>query len=249
MSKNRDYYNSITKIRTAFAGKKPKVAQSYYKIAIANMDDKEDQDKLTREYERLLEDYYNDMEKLDKKYDDLLHPYRMKLGMTESNTLTNEYVKKAHAALKDNKKAVASSYLKLALAAEEEDTAAGTDNLLPEEELGGSQFINLTPHAINVKTKTGKTEIFEPSGKVARVDSNLQTVDQVDVGDDNIIIYERTYGSIIDLPNPQPNTYYIVSAKVLDATKRKDVLAPATDSAERNDKGHIISVPGFVRPQ
>jgi len=47
---------------------------------------------------------------------------------------------------------------------------------------------------------------------------------------------------------------FIVSGKVLDANKmssnpRVNIVAPATGhpDAIRNDKGHIVSVPGFVR--
>jgi len=58
------------------------------------------------------------------------------------------------------------------------------------------------------------------------------------------------FGDIVDLPAPQNDTVYVVSAIVLSAAKeqgRTDVVAPDTSNAVRNDAGHIVSVPGFVK--
>ena len=58
----------------------------------------------------------------------------------------------------------------------------------------------------------------------------------------------QSFGDVTGLPEPVKDTIYIVSAMVLSALNgsRADVVAPQSDKAERNDKGHIISVPGFV---
>ena len=61
---------------------------------------------------------------------------------------------------------------------------------------------------------------------------------------------KQTFGDIVDLPAPQDDTIYIVSALVLSAAKaagRTDCVAPDTANAVRDDNGHIVSVPGFVR--
>lgn len=104
------------------------------------------------------------------------------------------------------------------------------------------KIINLTPHAVVITD--GPT--FQPSGKVARV-----SVQQVDAGDLNgIPVKKQTFGDIVDLPAPAPDTVYIVSAIVLSAAKdaaRTDCVAPDTANAVRDDNGHIVSVPGFVR--
>ena len=104
------------------------------------------------------------------------------------------------------------------------------------------KIINLTPHPIVITD--GPT--FPPSGKVARV-----SVQQVDDGDINgVPVKKQTFGDIVDLPAPAPDTVYIVSALVLSAAKaagRTDCVAPNTAQAVRNDAGHIVSVPGFVR--
>lgn len=103
-------------------------------------------------------------------------------------------------------------------------------------------IINLTPHDIVITN--GPT--FPPSGTVARV-----TVQQADAGNFNgIPVKTQIYGDIVGLPEPQKDTIFIVSAMVLNAAKaagRDDVVAPDTANAVRNDDGHIVSVPGFIK--
>lgn len=105
-----------------------------------------------------------------------------------------------------------------------------------------TKIINCTPHAITITD--GPT--FEPSGQVARV-----TTQQTDAGNiAGIPVKIQTFGDIIDLPDPQDDTVYIVSNIVMAAAKeagRTDVVAPDTASAVRDDNGHIVSVPGFVK--
>lgn len=105
-----------------------------------------------------------------------------------------------------------------------------------------TKIINLTPHDITITN--GPT--FPPSGTVARV-----SVQQVNVGDINgIPVKAQTFGDIVDLPEPQADTVFIVSAMVLNAAKeagRNDCVAPDTSNAVRDSEGRIISVPGFVR--
>lgn len=105
-----------------------------------------------------------------------------------------------------------------------------------------TKIINLTPHDIVITN--GPT--FQPSGTVARV-----SVQQVDAGTiAGIPVKTQTFGDIVDLPDPADDTIYIVSALVLSAAKtagRADCVAPDTANAVRDDNGHIVSVPGFVR--
>ena len=102
-------------------------------------------------------------------------------------------------------------------------------------------FVNLTPHSIILNDGT----IFEPSGIVARVSADLQTVESVD----GIPLFRQTFGEVEGLPEETPGTMYIVSAMVLNAVDRKDCVAPATSHKDviRNEAGHIVSVPGFVK--
>lgn len=98
------------------------------------------------------------------------------------------------------------------------------------------EFVNLTPHAIVLNDG----RVFEPSGVVARV-SNTFT----DFVDD---VCEVRYGDLENVPAPKEGVIYIVSAMVLAASNRADLVAPATGHKDcvRNE-GRIVSVPGFVR--
>lgn len=99
-------------------------------------------------------------------------------------------------------------------------------------------FRNMTPHTIVLND--GRK--FESEG-VARVAASFS-----EFTDD---VCEQTFGEITGLPEPVEGVKYIVSALVLAAAKaagRTDVVAPATGhlGCVRNDKGFIVSVPGFV---
>lgn len=110
-------------------------------------------------------------------------------------------------------------------------------------------FINLTPHVLNVVDADGN-QLFSvaPSGKSARVTTDQTVVGSV-VGVD---IVRTVFGDVDGLPDPQPDTVYIVSTLVLQALKandiqRDDVVAPDTSPASvvRNADGQIIGVKRF----
>lgn len=116
-----------------------------------------------------------------------------------------------------------------------------------------SNFVNLTPHPITFKFNN-ESITFQPSGKVARIISNGAS--QHDVVTDGIIISYVNPGieSLVDLPEPQDNTFYIVSSLVLNylrsiGSHRKDVVAPGTgpkDGAIRDEKGNIVAITKFI---
>jgi len=103
-------------------------------------------------------------------------------------------------------------------------------------------YINLTPHTVVVEYGESETIHFEPSGSVARVEMELKEVST----DGKIKIFRKEIKGVTGIPEPEPETRYIVSSMVFDATDRKDVVAPNTNNATRNEKGFIISVPGFI---
>lgn len=98
-------------------------------------------------------------------------------------------------------------------------------------------FYNYTPHTIVLNDGTS----YDSVG-VARV-SNFFT----DFDSDGVCSVK--YGEVLGLPAPKDGVLYIVSAMVLAASDRTDLVAPATGHpcCARNDKGFIVSVPGFVR--
>jgi len=103
------------------------------------------------------------------------------------------------------------------------------------------EIINLTPHPIVVDNgEVSKT--YEPSGEVARVLTESTKVGEVDGFD---VVSTKVIGD--NLPEQKEGVYLIVSAMVKGLRpERKDLLAPNTGAAKRNEKGHIVSVPGFI---
>jgi len=105
------------------------------------------------------------------------------------------------------------------------------------------KFVNLTPHAIKLNDGTE----FPPSGTIARVAADLQEVGTIN----GVKLFRQTFGEVEGLPEQFPGIagqIYIVSAMVLAASNRNDLMAPATGHKDvvRNENGQIISVPGFV---
>ena len=98
-------------------------------------------------------------------------------------------------------------------------------------------FVNLTPHAIVLND--GRT--FKPSGIIARVSASFTDLE----GD----FCKQVFGEVEGLPGQKQGVFLIVSGLVFGATDRRDVVAPATGHTQtiRNGKGHIVSVPGFLR--
>lgn len=98
-------------------------------------------------------------------------------------------------------------------------------------------FINCTPHAIVLNNGT----VFQPSGVIPRV---------YDIyGDLENGIMTISQGQVQGLPEKVEGTFIIVSAMVMNASDRGDIVAPATGHKDcvRNEKGQIVSVPCFVR--
>ena len=100
------------------------------------------------------------------------------------------------------------------------------------------KFINLTNHPINIITPNG-LKVIEPSGQITRVQYDIEAIDEVE----GIPIVEIIYNKIVGLPEPEPNTYYIVSSTVKNATlNRKDVIT--LYSVKRKD-GKPYACQGF----
>jgi len=107
-------------------------------------------------------------------------------------------------------------------------------------------IINLTPHDIVLRSVDGTDHIIPKSGMVARVTSTPGTKTEIP-GCPVQVMTPDTFGEVINLPDPTPDTMFLVSAMVGSAMsgKRSDILVPGTgpnDGAVRNDKGHILAV-------
>ena len=99
------------------------------------------------------------------------------------------------------------------------------------------KFRNFTPHAIVLNSG----EVFESEG-IARVSASFTQFDENKV-------CSQKFGEVEGLPEKEEGVLIIVSSLVMQASYRDDLVAPATGHPEcvRNEKGQIVSVPGFVR--
>lgn len=108
--------------------------------------------------------------------------------------------------------------------------------------------INLTPHAVRVIGDSGGIVAeFPASGTVARVNSSAEALPSVN----GIPVVRTVYCDIDGLPDPQPNTVYIVSIVVAQAlgSPRSDVYVPDTGPASvvRDGNGQIVGVRRLMR--
>ena len=96
-----------------------------------------------------------------------------------------------------------------------------------------TQFVNLTPHDVVFKKIDGSLETIQSSG-VARVSTSFKVLRVVR----GIVFGETTYGEITGLPDPQPDTLFIVSLPLLKAAPdRTDLIAP--NDCVRNEQGLV----------
>jgi hypothetical protein len=102
-------------------------------------------------------------------------------------------------------------------------------------------IVNLTPHTLNLMPAgpAGPVVTIPPSGLVARCAVDRVQVDTVAVDGITVPVNQTQFGSVSDLPDPQPDTIFVVSALTAQAVpERKDVYI--TDDVVRDDQGRII---------
>lgn len=104
-------------------------------------------------------------------------------------------------------------------------------------------IINLTPHAINfLREDNSVLATIEPSGMIARAAQTREAVGEVN----GIVVNQCSYGAVTGLPDPQPETIYLVSALTAQACRdRSDVFI--TDDAVRDENGRIIGCKAIAR--
>lgn len=103
------------------------------------------------------------------------------------------------------------------------------------------RIVNLTPHALNLMPEgpDGPMVTIPPSGQVARCATSRVQVGTVTVDGIAIPVNRTQFGAVTGLPDPQPDTIYIVSAVVAQAVPdRPDVFI--VDDAVRDEQGRII---------
>lgn len=99
-------------------------------------------------------------------------------------------------------------------------------------------FINLTAHRLNIHTPDGEV-VIEPSASQARSSHVYEDVTAIG----GIPVTLVSYGEITGLPEPQPDTVYIVSGIVEAASQRDDVYA--VGQLIRDDDNRVVGCHGL----
>lgn len=110
------------------------------------------------------------------------------------------------------------------------------------------KLVNLTPHAITLMPMgPDGPSVTIPSSGVARCATNRVQIDTVNMIGITIPVNRTQFGEVDGLPDPQPDTFYVVSALVAQAVAgiRDDVLI--VDDAVRDEQGRIIGARALAR--
>ena len=103
------------------------------------------------------------------------------------------------------------------------------------------EFVNLTPHQLNVHDNQGNVITLPSSGKV-RLSTEYKKVETVH----GIDIFTCEYGEIEGLPEPQDGKIYVVSGLVKQAVpNRRDVVSPG--ELVRDEHGRPVGCRGLRR--
>jgi len=106
-------------------------------------------------------------------------------------------------------------------------------------------IINLTPHPL-VVIGGSATVTIPPSGTVARVATHTEPAGYVDVDGITVPVQKQVLGQIVNLPDPAPDTIYVVSLPVAAAAGRlgrTDVVSPRV---VRDEQGNVVGCDGFL---
>lgn len=104
-----------------------------------------------------------------------------------------------------------------------------------------TNFVNLTPHALNIRNANGDIVDFPVTGTIARVAQTATVVNVIN----GINITKQVFGNVVDLPDPQPDTIFIVARLVAAAAPdRKDLMIPGP--MIRDDQGRVIGADGLA---
>lgn len=110
------------------------------------------------------------------------------------------------------------------------------------------KIVNLTPHALNMMPggPDGPVITIPPSGTVARCATQRTQVGTVTIDGVDIPVNRTVFGEVTGLPDPQPDTIYVVSALVAQAVQGRDDVV-IVDDAVRDAEGRIIGARAFAR--
>lgn len=106
------------------------------------------------------------------------------------------------------------------------------------------EFINVTPHDINIVDEKGVYHTIKASSQVARLVSEQERIGEIN----NIPIFRRNLGKVEFLPAEKLGVGYIVSSMILSALPgRADLFAPDTGQSAIRTDGQIIAVKQLIK--
>lgn len=101
---------------------------------------------------------------------------------------------------------------------------------------------NLTPHNIVVLVSDDIRYIITPCDTVARCTAKTETIGEIN----GIPMTRTSYGDVCGLPDPIPNTVFLVSTLVAQACpERDDLFIP--NEIVRDENGKVIGCKSFGR--
>ena len=102
-----------------------------------------------------------------------------------------------------------------------------------------TKIVNLTPHEITICGL-----VIPPSGIIARLSEETKIMRTIIVNEVEIPIIAKFYGKIVDLPEPEVDTVFVVSLLVAQQAQRGDVFA--IGESIRNGKGQIVGAKSLL---
>lgn len=115
--------------------------------------------------------------------------------------------------------------------------------------MAATAYVNLTPHALNVRALDGSTLVLPPSPNgAARVVYDRLPPEQATLnGHEIAVAVAGSPREIIGLPDPEPRTIYVVAKAVADAApaSRGDLMSPGR--LIRDEDGTVTGCDGLTR--
>lgn len=105
------------------------------------------------------------------------------------------------------------------------------------------RLVNLTPHPIRFADEEGNIVAeIEPSGFVARVPTREEVWATFNLNGHAIPLVKTIFEREVQLPDPQPGVFYIVSGLVLEVAPRSDLVAPDTGPTAVRHNGQVVAI-------
>ena len=95
-------------------------------------------------------------------------------------------------------------------------------------------IVNTTPHIVNI-LRMGEWYTLSPSESPVRIDEITTVIGSIN----GVTLVRKGFSEPVNLPDPAPDTYYIVSTIVASALPRRaDLLVPS--DFLRDEQGNIL---------